>query len=128
MTSEEIEDEVRRTFGRSRTVVWQVASPAVEVAAALPPPPASINEQVAALQPQPGRGYPRGGVFLLQRTGLVVTPVRDHGASWDCVVVAAPEGSQYPRGGYDISVGRDELARAVELTFAVTGGGEVDGG
>jgi hypothetical protein len=52
----------------------------------------------------------KGQVYKLDRSGLTVVVSRiTSSGTFDCIVVAAPEGSSYPVGGHDISVSEQEL-------------------
>jgi len=83
----------------------------------------STNEEVAALPKMRQSAHDVKGVILfLPRTGLIVVPVNPRGRNdWDCVIIdgsrcRTEEGREsYPRGGYNIVVGDNELCTGVEL-------------
>jgi hypothetical protein len=56
----------------------------------------------------------KGRLLLLLRTEMVVVPFQMHSnGGWNCVVV---RGNQtYPRGGYELYIGPDEIETAVIL-------------
>jgi hypothetical protein len=104
---------------------WEVHTPDPILAEApLLARPCSINDEIEAIAAHNGgqrRRYSytaKGMILLLQRTGQIVVPVsmRD-GGEWACTIVVGTD--IYPRGGYDIMVGADEIEQAIEIPIAV---------
>lgn len=80
-------------------------------------PAGSTNADLLALPQQRNfTGQMRGGVYLLPRTGIVVTPARDTADGAGCIVLIGDD--VYPRGGHDIWVSDLELQTAVELDLS----------
>lgn len=80
-------------------------------------PAGSINADLLALpQQRTFTGQMRGGIYLLPRTGAIVTPTRDLADGADCIVLDG--NGVYPRGGHDIWVPDLELQTAVELDLS----------
>lgn len=92
------------------------------------PYPHSINELVATQDRQRSVTHDiRGKLLLFPRTGMIMMPVAINSGGWGCVVVHGgtrtyDDGRQmYPRGGYDLHVGDEEIANAVEVVLTVNG-------
>jgi hypothetical protein len=58
-----------------------------------------------------------GQLLLLPLTGLIVVPFVDRSPGYGCVVVQGNE--HYPRGGYDLYIGPDEIVRAIPVELVV---------